>query len=871
MPPAPMVGPNSWIGTGAAVEDYDNDGDLDVYVIDTFGWANQLWRNNGDKTFTNVSAGSGLGDTGSGRMALFLDLDNDGDQDLVLGNDTQGYAGLTSSKLFRNDGGAFTDVSTGSGFDPQGKFVGGIGATDYNDDGLLDLYVTFWDVQGVPYNYFYRNTGGFTFVDETLALGLRGANTQKQTWAPVFVDVNLDGRQDLYGAVDFDLDYLYLRNGNGFQDYSVQADVFHDGQDPAGNDMGVAIGDVDGDGDLDIFTTNIAFPLDGTGKINALFMNHWPQPYTDEALERGCWNSYWGWGAVFTDIDFDGDLDLSTVGGRGAGDGGLWSDKPKQLYQNDGTGHFVDIAMQAGFNHTGNSRGLVAFDYDADGDEELLIVNVNQPMAFFENVTQHTSHYFVLKLVGTARTRDAVGAKIRLTVGETTQVRERIAGGSFFASLPRQLHFGVGSATVIDRLEVDWPGGAQSVVENLPVDQLFTLTEGQMPAPVLLTLDINGSTIVPQNSSTNFFALGTFHYAADGDVTTQVQWSVVPQGAASISPAGVLTTGEVEANEEITVRATLGGMTASLDVTVTPGATADVTAPTVAILTPTSSNSHVTPNASVTLAGTAMDQVGVSGVTWTSTTGAAGDCTGTANWTCGPIPLENAGQTITVEAADAAGNTGSDALMVTRQTSSGAPPVLVASTSSVDLGDDRDTATVRIWATGSTALAYMLMADQPWISVDPASGTSMGALDFQTHEVRVDRTTFEPGAEMSGEITAAPADPQVSPLTIAVLARAADAGGGPAPPGPDPGDDSGNGAPGSNQNAAPPPGAGGGNPQDAPDDGGDDIPPDDEPGGSNVRTGGGRRSTCGALGMFHLMTLAAGLSLAQRGRRRRRG
>lgn len=750
LPPASPVGPSTWAGAGAAVADVDGDGDLDVYFVDSFGWPNRLFINGGNGTFAPAASGLPLANTGSGRMALFVDLDNDGDPDLLLGNDTQGYPGMSPSAVFRNDGGTFVDVTAGSGFNPQGIILGGMAASDYDGDGLLDIYVTQWDVlPGTPFNYLYHNIGGFRFEDRTDAMGLRPANTQVQTWSPVFFDVDGDGDQDLFVAVDFDLNYLFRLDQDApvsplFTDISVAAHVFHCCNDASGNDMGVAVGDVDGDDDLDIFTTNLTLPPPNEQlRANAMLINHGlPEPFTDEAVGRGVWQSYWGWGAAFFDAELDGDLDLYTVNGRSAGDGGHWSDRPAQLFINDGgadgvgdgSGYFSEVAEAAGVAHRGNSRGFIPFDYDLDGDLDLLVTNVAQPAVLFRNDTPKVHHWLGVTLRGVHGPRDAIGTKIRIRAGGRTQLRETMAGGSFYASLPLEAHFGVGTATVVDELRIDWPGGDSTRWINIPVDQRLIVEEGQArPFPVVTGLTIVAPAEAVAGSTVQLDCIASNYYAADRSVADEVAWSIAPAVAGTVSATGSLVLARTSADRTVIVNAALAGQSASASILVRGTAQASA-GPTVSIMPVTE---NPTAEAAISVFAEVATEVALSSVTWSNPPVHSGPCATTpeaGKYECGSIPLEPGANSITVTATDAMGLIGHAVVQVIRveaaeNTLSVFPPTL-------SFGDGVEALELSIWSTHG-GIAYAIVPSDTWLRVVPAGGVTGTLAEPTVHQIEL--------------------------------------------------------------------------------------------------------------------------------------
>lgn len=478
------------MGSGAAVGDYDRDGDLDVYLLGAWGEENKLFRNDHPlKSFTDVTVAP-LNDVGFGRVAHFVDLDNDGDEDLVVLNDDDGTT-TPSSKIFENEDGVFTDVSAGSGFRPVGHLHCGMAIADYDLDGLLDIYVTVWS-NGllVGQNRLYRNLGNLTFQDVTASVGL-GA-VQLFSFGAIFTDLGGDHYPDLLLATDGSADRFFENVGGSFTDESVAVGATH-----VGNDMGVAAADYDDDGDLDFFQTNITDPslTFGATQYNVFYENQFDTlgslSFTDEATALGVEDTYWGWGTQFVDVEQDGDLDLVAVTGFDefvtaiAGRSSPVYATPSVFFVNTGGGY--SRLLGAGLDDPDDSRALIAFDYDRDGDQDLLITNVNQPARLLENASTNPGHWLNVELEPDAM---AFGASVHATTGSQTRRRDVIAGRSYLAGHPSEAHFGLGAATTVDTLRVVWADGSETTLSNVAVDQHLTITA---PQPLgVPTLDHRG-------------------------------------------------------------------------------------------------------------------------------------------------------------------------------------------------------------------------------------------------------------------------------------------------------------------------------------------------------------------------------------------
>ncbi len=470
------------MGQGAAVGDYDNDGDFDLYILRQSGFSNRLYRNDligGARVFTDVSAAAGVGDLGLSRTAQFVDLNNDGWDDLILLNDDLQNGPYPSSKIFRNNGdGTFTDVTAASNFLPFGLLKGGMCLGDYDGDGLLDIYVGLWLMEvgsGTPgfpgRNYLYRNLGDFQFEDVTFSSGV--GLLQRDSFSCVFADFDNDGDSDLYVAVDHTSDAYYRNNGDGtFTDATVAVGATH-----SGNDMGLAVFDFDNDGDLDVYTTNITDPshIFGTTQYNTLLMNQLEQTgtltFVDEAAARGVRDTYWGWGTEFFDADNDADLDLYAVNGFDefvTPFGSPLVDTPEVLFINDGTGQY-SRSTGTGADFVADARSAIAFDYNLDGREDVLVTNIIDPLVLLENRTPQ-KNWLSIELVGLCGDNtNAVGGRVYLTAGGKTQMREVLAGGSYLSGRPFEQHFGLGNADGVEQILVVFPDGSELIRKNPPI------------------------------------------------------------------------------------------------------------------------------------------------------------------------------------------------------------------------------------------------------------------------------------------------------------------------------------------------------------------------------------------------------------------
>lgn len=483
---------------GAAAADYDADGDVDLYVT-RLAAPGILFRNRGDGRFEDVTVSAGLEVPGHDTVgAAWGDVDNDGDPDLYVTT-----LGTTRHLLFVNGGdGVFVEdaVARGVALD-DGRAHRGYGASfgDFDRDGWLDLHTTEWqygllDPPAPSRTRLFRNRGGDDpslggfFADVTLTTGT-GVETDTHgalAFASSFPDLDDDGRPELVVASDFGSSRLFWNDGDGrFTDGTQSAGV---GTDEAG--MGSTIGDYDGDGLLDWFVTSIWCGDSGgscgfTG--NRLYRNLGGRRFADDTERAGVLDGGWGWGTTFFELDNDGDLDLVMTNGRRAGDRGAapFVDDSTRLWSNDGTGGMVDVSSACELVDRADGKGLLVLDYDADGDEDVFIVNHAAGGRLWENRVANTlAHGWLrLRLEGVTANRSAFGARVRVErrAGSPVLVRELLGGNNYLGQNEPVVQVGLGPGDdPVHRIEVIWPTPGPrkvQVLRDVAPNQVLELRE----------------------------------------------------------------------------------------------------------------------------------------------------------------------------------------------------------------------------------------------------------------------------------------------------------------------------------------------------------------------------------------------------------
>jgi hypothetical protein len=498
------------MGCGAAFLDYDNDGWQDLVVLNGRRLQStpqdaiiRLYRNNRDGTFSDVTAKSGLGRSVWAAGITVADYDNDGFDDLFI-------TCWGQNLLFHNNGdGTFTDVTAKSGLLHEGaRFGSGCTWIDYDRDGKLDLFVAHYMVfdqktipargkdptcvyRGVPVYCrpdglpgeacrLYHNNGDGTFTDVSEKSGVLAVKPGYPLTA-VAADFDGDGWPDIYVACDTSPSLLFRNNHDGtFSEQGLESGVSlsEDGQAQAG--MGVAVGDFDTDGALDIFKTHFK---DDTP---VLYRNNGKGNFRDMTIRAGLGveTRFVGWGAAMIDLDNDGLPDLFYTSGM------VYPEVAQKLpdcpykttnvvYRNLGGGRFEELLEEAGpgIMEAHSSRGAAFGDFDNDGDIDILIVNLNEPPSLLRNDVTGPHHWLKVLLIGTVSNRSAIGASVVASYGGRKQAQAVMAQSSYLSVNDRRLHFGLGPETTA-HLEIRWPNGAVEKIADVAADRLVVIREG---------------------------------------------------------------------------------------------------------------------------------------------------------------------------------------------------------------------------------------------------------------------------------------------------------------------------------------------------------------------------------------------------------
>ncbi len=499
---------------GVAVFDYDNDGLLDIFFTNGAAipslnksdpsFYNRLFRNNGDGTFTDVTEKAGLAGVGYSMGVAAGDYDNDGHVDLYV-------TGFDRNQLFHNNGdGTFTDVSEKAGV---GCMVPGhdkpwsvaAGWIDYNNDGLLDLFVVNYldysistahscqtdnivdycspnEYRGTP-NILYRNNGDGTFTDVSKQSHI--SQYVGKGMGVAFADYDDDGFTDIFVSNDTFPNFLLHNNGNGtFTDVALLAGVAYNENGKTVAGMGTDFRDIDNDGRPDIFQAAMfgdTFPL-YRNLGNGLF-----EDVTDATGMTAMTTRLTAWGTGIFDFDNDGNKDIFTAGSAILDNSMEVNHKPyplpNGLYRNLGNRMFEDVSARAGasFFVPAAHRGAAFGDLNNDGKIDIVVTVLNGEPQLLMNRSTNQNHWIILKLVGVADNRDGLGTKVRITTASGVQCNEATTAVGYNSSSDKRVYFGLGNATVVDRIELAWPTGVKQVLKNVAADQILTIVQNSGP------------------------------------------------------------------------------------------------------------------------------------------------------------------------------------------------------------------------------------------------------------------------------------------------------------------------------------------------------------------------------------------------------
>lgn len=492
---------------GLALLDYDNDGYLDIYLVNSLTvdlvkskqkTRSLLYHNNGDGTFTDVTDKAGVGDIGWGMGVATGDYNNDGFEDIYV-------TCLGPNHLLRNNGkGTFTDVTQKAGVDDP-RWSAGAAFVDYDNDGKLDLFVSNYvdfDVNNLPEfgkgrtcqfkgipvqcgprglkgagDSLYHNNGDGTFTDVSKKAGVADPDGYYGLGV-IASDLDDDGLVDIFVANDSTPNFLYHNNGDGtFKDIGFASGTAVNENGSEQGSMGVTLGDYDHDGKLDLFITNF------DDDYNTLYRNDGKGSFTDvsyAAKVAAVSLPFVGWGTRFFDYDNDGWVDLMVVNGH------VYPQLPTYrqrnfVHHNNRDGTFVEIGAQLGapFAEKRTGRGAAFGDIDNDGDVDVVINNLDGPPQVLRNDGGNTNNSILIKTIGGKSNRDGMGARVKIVSGDLTQIAEVYSGDSYLSQSDLRLHFGLEKRTKVNLIEVHWPSGTIDKIVDAGVNKIITIKEGQ--------------------------------------------------------------------------------------------------------------------------------------------------------------------------------------------------------------------------------------------------------------------------------------------------------------------------------------------------------------------------------------------------------
>jgi hypothetical protein len=485
-------------GAGAVWFDYNNDGLLDLYV--TSGKplgpglhpyplrkqpqtppTNHLYRNDGKGRFTDVTQQAHVGGDLFSMAAIAADYDNDGNTDLLV-------TGFGRVILYRNKGdGTFEEFTSKAGLNVAGWSIGAAWL-DYDRDGCVDLFVgryvkfdpeyrSYYAADNYPgpldyepdTNLLFHNNCKGAFTDASEAAGI--AKFKSRAMGVTAADFDLDGYPDIYVANDKTENFLFHNQKNGtFKEIALRAGVAYGQNGESTSAMGPVFADLDGDGRPDLWVTD--------SKFNRLMKNAGPQQFDDVTERAGISQlaaQYTSWGTAVQDFDNDGRDDIFVV------HGGLVHLVPQEhaIFRNLGAMKFDDVSRAAGtfFDIKSVGRGAAFADYDNDGKIDAFLVNLGAPAFLLHNTSPASNHWITINLAGHKSNRDGIGAQVEVIADGQRQQHERVAGSGYLSANDPRVHFGLGSASKIDKLTVTWPSGARQVMENPPIDCVITIEE----------------------------------------------------------------------------------------------------------------------------------------------------------------------------------------------------------------------------------------------------------------------------------------------------------------------------------------------------------------------------------------------------------